>query len=278
MKKHTKIACRLLFACVLTAGLISCAGGAGGDSDSGDNSSTAARYELKTGSQINQIFDTLGAKNVAVRFEETNAEPPAGATIKYLDIKNSDVPVWFNANDNTIYYYVYEENPGTKLILNKNSSSMFDFCKELTTIDLNRFDTSKVKNMRFMFARCKKITALSLGTFDTSKVTDMHQMFWGCDKLTDLNLASFNTSKVTDMAFMFSDCTKLTTIEADESFTTNKVTNHDGMFENCNKLQGGNGTKWESTNPADKTYARIDKPGTPGYFTKPVLVLPVVKP
>jgi hypothetical protein len=38
------------------------------------------------------------------------------------------------------------------------------------------------------------------------------------------------------------------------------------MFSNCLALVGGNGTPYDSTH-TDKTYARIDRPGTPGYFT-----------
>ena len=38
------------------------------------------------------------------------------------------------------------------------------------------------------------------------------------------------------------------------------------MFYNCTKLKGGNGTAFDS-NYKDKTYARVDKAGQPGYFT-----------
>ena len=38
------------------------------------------------------------------------------------------------------------------------------------------------------------------------------------------------------------------------------------MFHNCTQLVGGNGTAY-NTNYQDKTYARIDKAGAPGYFT-----------
>ena len=41
------------------------------------------------------------------------------------------------------------------------------------------------------------------------------------------------------------------------------------MFSACNKLKGGQGTAYSSSNPEDKTYARVDDKdnGNPGYFT-----------
>ena len=51
-------------------------------------------------------------------------------------------------------------------------------------------------------------------------------------------------------------------------FNTNKVTHSEQMFDGTTNLIGGNGTVWSSTNPDDQTYARIDTPGTPGYFTQ----------
>ena len=38
------------------------------------------------------------------------------------------------------------------------------------------------------------------------------------------------------------------------------------MFGDCTRLKGGNGTAYNSSY-TDKTYARIDASGTPGYFT-----------
>ena len=42
----------------------------------------------------------------------------------------------------------------------------------------------------------------------------------------------------------------------------------DEMFSNCSKLVGGAGTKYNTSNPTDKTYAHVDEgPSNPGYFT-----------
>ena len=144
---------------------------------------------------------------------------------------------------------------------------MFSYCTSLTSIDLSKFDTSNVTKMIQMFNSCSKLTNLNLSVFDTSKVTNMQGMFSGCYGLTTLDLSNFNTSNVTNMGTMFSLCTKLTTIYVSDNFSIDNVTKSDSMFNWCSRLVGGSGTKYNSSY-IDKTYARIDKSGQPGYFTK----------
>jgi len=117
-----------------------------------------------------------------------------------------------------------------------------------------------------MFASCSELTELILDGFCTQNVESMSGMFEDCAKLEQLNMASFNTSNITDMSFMFARCGNLKTIYASEAWSTNSVTNSNGMFSFCRSLVGGNGTQYDETQ-IDASYARIDKEGTPGYFT-----------
>ena len=93
-------------------------------------------------------------------------------------------------------------------------------------------------------------------------------MFVSMKRIEKLDLSSFDTSSVTDMGSMFYGCSSLKTIYASDKFVTSKLTNDsDGMFASSNLLVGGNGTVFDS-NHVDKEYARIDAPGSPGYFTR----------
>ncbi len=83
----------------------------------------------------------------------------------------------------------------------------------------------------------------------------------------NLDLSNFDTSNVTNMIGMFNNCNNLKTIITSDNFKTNNVTSSGDMFTDCTSLIGGNGTVFDS-NHVDKTYARIDTPSTPGYFTK----------
>ncbi len=115
-------------------------------------------------------------------------------------------------------------------------------------------------------------TIEGMNYLNTSMVTNMVAMFKECVHLTNLDLSSFNTSKVTNMNAMFYNCSSLQTIFVDDGWTTAAVTKSNFMFTNCTSLVGGKGTTWSSSNPTDKTYARIDgRPSNPGYFTeKPI--------
>jgi surface protein len=90
-------------------------------------------------------------------------------------------------------------------------------------------------------------------------------MFSGCRNLRELDLSSFDTNNVTNTAFMFDNCRQLKRIIVNKWSNQNN-TNSDGMFLQCSELVGGNGTKYDY-NHIDATYARIDKVGSPGYFT-----------
>ena len=40
------------------------------------------------------------------------------------------------------------------------------------------------------------------------------------------------------------------------------------MFKNCSSLTGQNGSTIATLNSTDATYAKIDKPGDPGYLSE----------
>ena len=60
-----------------------------------------------------------------------------------------------------------------------------------------------------MFSGCKSLKKLNLSKFYTGNVTNMKYMFFECISLEELNINSFDTSAVTDMSYMFSRCIKL---------------------------------------------------------------------
>ena len=138
----------------------------------------------------------------------------------------------------------------------------------MTSIEgLENLNTSNVTDMEAMFAECKKLTTLDVSGLDVSNVTNMNGMFTRCESLTTLDLTGFDVSKVTGMYYMFASCKNLKTIYCNDDWSTSSVlTFSTDMFLNCSSLKGGNGTAYRSSF-ADKTYARPDKDGQPGYFT-----------
>ena len=144
--------------------------------------------------------------------------------------------------------------------------AMFAGCAALKNINLSKFNTEKVDTMQLMFFKCKALANLDVSSFNTANVKDMSKMFRECSSLQVLDLTHFDMSNVGNVAAMFNSCSSLKTIYCEG--TWNNVTVSDWMFDGCTALQGGKGTAYAATKPADKTYARPDGGNTaPGYFT-----------
>ncbi|WP_024860490.1 BspA family leucine-rich repeat surface protein [Ruminococcus flavefaciens] len=117
-----------------------------------------------------------------------------------------------------------------------NMEDMFCHDKEVRTIKMPNIDTSKVTKMNAMFIWCRELKTLDLTNLDTSNVTTMEAMFAGCTSLEDFDLKNIDTSKVRNMSKMFQDCEKAVFIDLD-NFDTSNVTNMSYMFSNCKELQ-----------------------------------------
>ena len=120
------------------------------------------------------------------------------------------------------------------------------------------FNTGKVKNMSFMFNNTYVLN-LDLSSFDTRSLVNAESMFnytW----LKILDLTNWDTRNLENTTSMFAQSTWLQYVYASESFVTTKVTKSNDMFygvtSNLNYI--GNNV----------SYARINKPGAPGAFTK----------
>ena len=236
---------------------------------------TIEYIELKDCSVIRTMFETLcdydsssypyKFNKTITRFAKADARP--NAADYYIDAAGNQIPLWYDEEKTTLYYYL---EPGKKMTLRTSGgkNSLFKNMYDAVYIETGDFDTSKVTNMYCMLLSCNALTSLDVSKFDTSKVTNMNDMFSGCEALTSLDVSKFDTSNVTDMGYMFYGCYDLITISASEKFVTDKVTNSSKMFAYCTSLKGGAGTVHDE-NHIDKEYARIDGgTGEPGYFTK----------
>ena len=114
-------------------------------------------------------------------------------------------------------------------------ANMFSGLNNILSIDLSKFDSSKVTDMSFMFNECPNLKTITFGNLDTSKVNNMESLFQGCKKLSELNVSSFDTSLVTNMGSMFRFCESLTSLDV-TNFNTKKVENMLDMFGYCKEL------------------------------------------
>ena len=143
---------------------------------------------------------------------------------------------------------------------------MFDGTNLIGNLDLSSFDTSRVVDMSNMFGSSVLLNSVNLSSFNTSSVTNMAGMFFKTYGMSVINIANFNTTSVQNMQDMFR-LTGAVTIKASALFTTNSVIDSSRMFMDAEHLVGGSGTHYNASFPQDKTYARQDIAGLPGYFT-----------
>ena len=116
-----------------------------------------------------------------------------------------------------------------------NCSSMFRHLKNIISIDLSNFDSSKVLSMKNMFNGCTSLISLDLSKLDTSSVTDMSNMFSSCNLLQSLDLSNLNTSSVKNMYKIFSGCKSLKSLDLSK-LDTSSVTDMRGLFYDCSSL------------------------------------------
>ena len=149
-------------------------------------------------------------------------------------------------------------------------NNMFRDNFALKTLNLSSFDTSNVTNMAEMFRHSGAIHPLDVSTFDTRKVTNMTNMFYWTlmsPENSTLDISNFDTRSLVSAAGMF-NYTKAKTIYVSDKFTVAHLSpSSTEMFMSNNNLVGGNGTTYAWPNNAS-TYAHIDAPGNPGYFTQ----------
>lgn len=231
-----------------------------------------------TGIEINQtnmwsVLNSLGFSSANISFVKSSDVPASATRQDTGGVQSSgqtgEIGVYYDSAAGNIYIAPVDNNNATIMapancanFFSKNSHSDMSKVKSLT---FDNFDTSQVTSMSQMFYLCQ-LTSLDLSAFDTSSVTSFYMMFTA-SSLTELDLSSFDTAKVTSVTGMFMQCTSLKTIYASDKFVLSSGISDDGMmFRGCTLLVGGNGTAYNQNN-VNKTYARIDADGTPGYFT-----------
>ena len=177
-----------------------------------------------------------------------------------------------NASDSTKYDLYIQGDGG--LMANRDSSKLFYNMPNLTNINnLTLLDTKETIDMTRMFAASSKLTTIDLTRFNTDKLTNMRAMFGGFDadgnqvnmSLTNIiGLNNLNTSNVESMNGLFSNNHAMTTINI-SNWNTSNVKDMAGMFNNSNDLSGALttitfGTNFKTNQVVDMSYMFADNP------------------
>ena len=128
-----------------------------------------------------------------------------------------------------------------------STSSMFQGCTSLTSLDFKGIDLSNVTDMGSMFYGCTSLTSVNLNKCKANKVTTMFGMFSGCTSLTSARLMDMETESLTNTARMFFGCWRMTLVDLTR-FNTSQVEDMYNMFENCESLTSLNLSSFEGGN------------------------------
>lgn len=91
-----------------------------------------------------------------------------------------------------------------KLNILHDMSFMFWSCSRLTSLDVSKFDTSQVTNMRSMFGSCSSLRSIYVSEYNettgkgwtTKNVTNSNRMFYNAENLVGGNGTKFNSSNI----------------------------------------------------------------------------------
>ena len=163
-------------------------------------------------------FD-IGEYEMKINFNKTITD----CSKLFMDSKSNFIDLSeFDTSQCTLYNSMFKDCTsltsikfGNNFNTNKatDMTSMFENVgnNKFISIDLSRFNTSLVKNMRNMFSY-SSFKFLNLSNFNTSNVVNMEGMFTN-SKIISIYINSFDTSKVTDMSHMFSGCNNLFSLD-----------------------------------------------------------------
>ena len=123
-------------------------------------------------------------------------------------------------------------------------SYLFYNCKELKSVNMTSFRTTKYINMEYMFFNCEKLVDIDFGS-DNFEINGLAYAFHGCTSLSSIDFTNFDVREVTDMRSLFYGCKALNELNL-RSFITTKCHIFDDMFAECNEM---NVTIYRNQNP-----------------------------
>ena len=200
-------------------------------------------YKLKEIKGINK-FNTSNVNSLKGTFQNCRE-------MEYLDLSNFDTSKVIDMRWTFNGCFNLKEIKGINKFNTSNVNSLkgtFQNCSEMEYLDLSNFDTSNVIDMDSTFNGCFNLKEIKgINKFNTSKVNNMKAMFANCEEIEYLDLSNFDTSHVTDMSWMFFNCNKLKYLNLlrfslDGCCDTKKMLNFSSK-DNCEFITNNNALK-----------------------------------
>lgn len=206
----------------------------------------AVTFVLKQGSDLNKLIpDDV----TSVIF--TDEEMSKDMTLIDVDMDgDSGVVAWIQDGVMKISTQI----EGVPVQFNNLANSMFAGKANISNIEFNNVETSKLTSIAYMFNGCTALTKLDLSMFDTSNVTTATGAFLNCSGLTLLDVSNFNASKFIYTTAMFKNCSSLLSVDV-SGWDTGNMNNMSDMFNGCKSLTELDVSGWNTSKVTGMGYA-----------------------
>lgn len=125
------------------------------------------------------------------------------------------------------------------------SYSLFRGYSNLTELNINALNTSKVDDMGAMFQDLVSLTKLDISQWNVDKVYRLFYTFHGMNNLKEIYLPDFDSGKLKELASTFGNCYSLESLDL-SSWNVSNVVSTAGMFSNCYNLNYLNFDGWDT--------------------------------
>lgn len=161
-----------------------------------------------------------------------------------INLEVIDVSKWDTSSFER-FAQMFEDCESVKELAVENwdiSNIEYDDCRN----NLEGLNNGKLNGLWSMFENCKSLTSLDLHKWNTSRVNTISNIFYNCENLIDLNVSGWDTSNVVNMAFAFALCHKIENIDL-STWDVSEVINMRGMFNSDSNLRTLNLSGWNTT-------------------------------
>lgn len=179
-------------------------------------------------------------------WEEVSANP-SGLTFYDISLEQDGSTIIFKSDCG-----VYFKSKYGNLILNSDSSHMFEGVEILNWIKLDNIDTGQCTDMSYMFATCKNATEIHCQNFDMNNVENAYAMFYQCYNINSLDTTNWVLNKLQNTEHMFEECTKLSTLDTSK-WVCSSLINATAMFKLCDSLSVIDFSNFDSSNLQDSS-------------------------
>ena len=165
-------------------------------------------------------------------------------TEKYVNFDNDEYGNWYGHEPNTPWWPVRNAIRTVKIIDSGITPASIDYwfyqMENLSSIDVQKLDTSRCSDFFLTFGDCSSLTSIDVSSWSTQSLINLNGTFLGCVSMKSLNLGGWETSNVVSFHCLFYRCRAMSDsamqTAIDQLEITENATNFNLMFEYCDKL------------------------------------------